>query len=89
MRDLLVIVLITVLVIAVVVTEVLSAVLPPLLVIVLVPPEERAQLAELIATACDTRRFGIRLAIRIARRRRRGVGMASGVDPVWIDRRRS
>jgi hypothetical protein len=53
------------------VTEVLAAILPLLVVVLLVPPEQRAQLAELVAAADSSRRLRLWPALRLAATARR------------------
>ena len=54
------------LILVVVVSEVLAAVLPVLIVITMVPPEDRAGLAALIAAADSSRRLRVWPALRVA-----------------------
>ena len=73
MSDLLTVLLITVLILIVVMSEVASAVLPLLIIVFLVPPHERADVAELIAAERKSRRSGllaiVHQVIRVHRRR--------------------
>ena len=67
MCDASVILFITAIILVVASLEVVAAVLPVLVVVLLVPPEERRDVTELITAACGPRRFGTRVAIRLAR----------------------
>jgi putative exporter of polyketide antibiotics len=73
MTTLIVVGIVGVLVVVVALTEVVAAAVPLLLVITMVPPQERAQLAELIAATDRTRRLRLWPALRaaIAARRHR------------------
>ena len=64
MRDLLAVLLITALILIVALSQLMGAVLPILIVVCLVPPHERAVLADLIAAIGGSRRFGLRGAVR-------------------------
>jgi hypothetical protein len=57
----------------IIVTEVVAAVLPLVLVIVLVPHEQRRELAELLATVDSSRRLRLWTALRLAVMARRRV----------------
>jgi hypothetical protein len=77
MRDLLIVLLIAGMVGLFAVSEVLAAVLPILVVVMLVPPAERAALAEVIAAIDSSRRLRLWPALRLAvfaRRRARRCG---------------
>jgi hypothetical protein len=66
MRELLVVAIVGVLVLVVALTEIAAATLPVLIVVLLVPPEERAGLAEVIAAADSSHRLRLWRALRMA-----------------------
>ncbi len=66
-----------------VLAEIMAAVLPLIIVLVLVPPEQRRELAELIAACDSSRRLRIWPALRVAvtaRRRARDGGRRPRAD---------
>ena len=70
--------LIAFLIVAVAVSQLLAAVLPILIIVLLVPAQDRATLAELVAAMGGSRRFGVRSAVwavMTARRRARSSGV--------------
>lgn len=86
MRDWLIFFLIAALVFIVAISELMAAVLPILIVVTLVPPHERAELAELIAEARGTSRFGMRAVMRAAMavRKRRMASRGTGSSDAGV-----
>jgi len=84
MRDLVLFLMISALVVVLALVELLAAVVPLLIVVSLVPPEERAGLAELIATVDSRRRLRLWPALRLAvrARRSRAARKRSGPGPM-------
>ena len=66
MRDVLVVLFVVILVVAVVAAEVLAAVLPMIIIITMVPSQERAELAQLMAAADSSHRLRVWSALRVA-----------------------
>jgi hypothetical protein len=64
------------LILAVALSQLLSAVLPILIIVLLVPAQERAALADLIAALGSNSKFGVRSAVRavMAARKRKAMG---------------
>jgi hypothetical protein len=71
MSTLLAVGIVGVLIALIILTELLAATLPLLLVVTMVPPHERAQLAELLAAADHSRRLRFWPALRTATAARR------------------
>lgn len=80
MDDYLIVLLITALVLIVVSLEIMAAVLPILIIVIMVPPEDRAALAHLIAVTGGTNRFGLGSAVHTAMVARR-LKTSDGADP--------
>jgi hypothetical protein len=73
---------------AVAVSELLAAVLPLLVLVLLVPPEERAELAALVAATDSSRRLRLWPALRVAvlaRRARAGRLPGTAASPTEPD----
>ncbi len=87
MRDLIVGMLVALLVFFVAASQVAAAVLPLVIILRLVPPEDRADLADLIAASRNGRGLGIRAlvvaarAARALRQERGGAGRGDGGGP--------
>lgn len=73
MRENILVLVVAAVVVTVVLTELATATLPILIVVLLVPPEERADLAELVAAIDSSRRLRLWPALRVAVAARRAV----------------
>jgi hypothetical protein len=80
MRDVVIVSVIAATVVVFAVSEIVAAVLPVLIVVVLVPPADRAALAEVVAALDSSRRLRLWPALRLAVLARRRARRARGHD---------